>query len=101
MRNDAALPEAGQKYAAAHAAHYTTKDLHQALELYKGVMAAYPNAQEAEYSRSQIQNIVNVVVPKQELFDAQVGLALAHFEHGDQPDVRSAPVTPRVSGRPK
>ena len=36
---------------------------------------------EAEYSRVQIQNIVNAVVPKQELLDAQMELALNHFEH--------------------
>ena len=86
-RNDAGLGEAGQQYAAAHAAHYTTKDLREALELYAGILAAHPNTQEAGYSRSQIQNIVNAVVPRQELFDAQVVLAMAHFEHGDQPDV--------------
>jgi hypothetical protein len=100
MRNDTGLTEAGQHYAAAYAAHYTTKDLHEAIKLYMGVMAAYPNTQEAEYSRSQIQNIVNVVVPKQDLLDAQVNLALAHFEHGDQPDVRSVPVTPLTSELP-
>jgi len=100
MRNDTGFTEAGQQYAAAYAAHYKTKDLHEALELYKGVMAAHPNTREAEYSRSQIQNIVNAVVPKQELFDAQVDLALAHFEHGDQPDVRPAPVTPLASELP-
>ena len=83
MRNRTGLTKAGQQYATAYAAHYTTKDLPEALELYRGVMAAYPNTQEAKYSRSQIQNIVNVVVPEQELFDAQVDLALARFEHGD------------------
>ncbi len=87
MRKETGLTEAGQQYAAAHTAHYTKKALHEALDLYKGVMAAHSNTQEAEYSRSQIQNIVNAVVPKQELFDAQVDLALAHFEHGDHPDV--------------
>ena len=51
MRNDTGLTEAGQHYAAAYAAHYTTKDLHEAIELYKGVMAAYPNTQEAKGPR--------------------------------------------------
>ena len=83
MSKDTVLTEAGQQYAAAYAAHYTTKDLHEALELYKAVMAAHPKTQEAEYSRSQIQNIVNALVPKQDLFDAQADLALAQFEHGD------------------
>ena len=99
-RNDTGLREAGQQYAAAHAAHYTTKDLREALELYAGIMAAHPNTQEAGYSRSQIQNIVNAVVPKQEFLDAQVDLALAHLEHGDQPDVSPAPITPLASELP-
>ena len=83
MRNDTGPTEAGQQYAAAHAAHYTTKNLREALDLYKGIIAAHPDTREAGYSRSQIQNIVNAVVPEQELFDAQVDLALAHLEHGD------------------
>ncbi len=71
--------EAGQQYAAAHAAHYTTKNLREALELYQSIVASYPNSQEAGYSRSQIQNIVNAVVPTQELFATQVDMALAHL----------------------
>jgi hypothetical protein len=91
MRNDTGPTEVGLQYAAAYAAHYTAKDLHEAFMLYRGVMAAHPKSLEAEYSRSQIQNIVNAVVPKQELFDAQVDLALAQFEHGDQPEASAAP----------
>lgn len=96
-RNDTGLTEvaeAGQQYAAAYAAHYTTKDLREALRLYRGLVAAHPNTQEAGYSQSQIQNIVNAVVPRQELIDAQVDLALARFEHEDQADVRPAQATP-------
>ena len=100
MRNDTGLTEAGQQYAAAHAAHYSTKDLHEALHLYNGVVAAHPNTQEAEYSRTQIQNIVKTVVPKQELLDAQVDLVLVHLEHGGPPDVKPAPVTPLASELP-
>ncbi|MEJ2240223.1 MAG: hypothetical protein P8X82_18185 [Gemmatimonadales bacterium] len=99
-RNDTGLAEvaeAGQQYAAAYAAHYTTKDLREALRLYRGVMAAHPNTQEAGYSQSQIQNIVNAVVPRQELLDAQVDLALAHFDHEDQADLRRAQATPLAS----
>jgi len=77
MRNETEqLTEAGKQCAEAYAAHYTTKDLHEALELYKGIMAEHPNTKEAEYSRTQIQNIVQSVVPKQRLLDAQVELAL-------------------------
>ena len=51
------------------------------MRLYKQVMASHPSDPEAEYSRVQIQNIVNAVVPKQELLDAQMELAVTHFEH--------------------
>jgi hypothetical protein len=73
MRNETELTEAGKQYAEAYAAHYTTKDLHKAI---KGIKAAHPNTKEAEYSRTQIQNIVQSVVPNQRLLDAQVELAL-------------------------
>jgi hypothetical protein len=78
MKKKTELTAAGRQYATAYEAHYTTKNLHEALELYNGIMTEYPNTKEAEYSRSQIQNIVNAVVPKQELCDAQLGLALSH-----------------------
>ena len=96
-RNDTGLAEvaeAGRQYAAAYAAHYSTKDLREALRLYRGVIAAHPNTQEAGYSQSQIQNIVNAVVPRQELLDVQVDLALARIEHEDQADVRPTQATP-------
>ncbi len=83
MKNETKHSEAGMRYAAAYAAHYTEKDLHGALDLYKGVMSDHPDTREARYSRSQIHNIVKSVVPKKELFDAQVNLALAHFEPRD------------------
>ena len=100
MRDETTVAEAGEQYAEAHAAHYTTKDLHEALGLYQGVMAAHPNTTEAEYSRSQLQNIATSVVPKQELLDAQVELTLAHLEHEGPPDVEPAPVTPLASELP-
>jgi hypothetical protein len=61
MSDDSALTEAAREYAAAYAAHYS-------------------GAPEAGYSRTQVQNIVNAVVPKQELLDAQMELALARLE---------------------
>ena len=82
MRNDTELfTEAGRQYAAAYAAHYTGRDLPVALQLYMKVMASHPAAKEAAYSRMQVQNIINTVVPKQELLDAQMELVLVHFEH--------------------
>lgn len=71
---------AGREYAAAHAAHYSERNLAAALELYRELMASRPNAPEAGYSRTQIQNIIEVVVPAQELLEAQIGLALTRLE---------------------
>jgi hypothetical protein len=51
-------------YAAADAVHYKTKDLHEALELYMSVMATHLDTPEAEYSRTQIQNIAKSIFPK-------------------------------------
>lgn len=82
MRNETGSSEPGRLYTTAHAAHYETKDLGKALVLYRGIMAAHPDSQEAAYSRSQINNIVKAVVPEQELFDAQLDLAMARFAPG-------------------
>ncbi len=76
MRNETEPTESANQYAGAYAAHYTTKDLHKAIDLYKAIMAAHPNTKEAEYSRTQIQNIAKSVVPNERLLDAQVELAL-------------------------
>ncbi|MHC5075710.1 MAG: hypothetical protein ACYTFM_04705 [Planctomycetota bacterium] len=87
MENNTILTEAGQEYAAAYDAHYTSKDVHEAFVLYGRLIAAHPDTQEAKYSRTQVQNIVNTVVPKQEIMDALVELAVTHFEHDVPPDV--------------
>ena len=82
MREDAELTEASRKYATAYAAHYTGHDFPLAMQLYTKLMAAHPTAAEADYSRMQIQNIANAVVPKQDLLDAQIELVRSHLEHG-------------------
>jgi hypothetical protein len=82
MSSKTELTEANRQYAAAYAAHYTEHDLPSAMRSYKQIMASHPNDPEAKYSREQIQNIVNAVVPKQELLDAQMELALTHLERG-------------------
>ena len=66
----------------------------------RGVVTAHPNTQEAGYSRAQIQNIVNSLVPNQELLDVQVELALARIEHEGPPDIEPVPVTPLASELP-
>ncbi len=91
MANGTGTMKVGRQYEEAHAAHYKTKDLHEALGLYKDVIAAHPDTREAEYSRSQLMNIVSSVVPRQELLDAQVALALTHLENGEPPDDEPEP----------
>ena len=95
MRNDTLVTEVGQQYVAAHAAHYGSKDLREALTLYKALVAVHPDTKEAGYSRSQIQNIAKGVVSDQTLSDAHVDVAMAHLEHGDRPDVRPVPSSSR------
>ncbi len=84
MKNEIEFTEAGREYAAAYAAHYTERDLPGALRMYVNLIASHPDEQEATFSRAQVQNIVNTVVPKQELFEVQVNLAAAHFVHDGQ-----------------
>ncbi len=67
-------------YTKAYDMHYKTKDLPKAFKLYRGVIADYPGTDEAGYSLSQVKNIVNTVVPKQEVIDALVAMALVHFK---------------------
>ena len=73
-------------YAAAYTAHYSERDLAAALQLYRELIAERPNAPEAAYSRAQIQNIINAVVPAQELLDAQIALALVRLDGKEPPD---------------
>ena len=81
MRSEDIVPDApGQQYLAAHAAHYVSKDLRAALELYQSIVAQYPESQEAGYSRSQIGNNVHAVVPEQTLVETELHLALDHLE---------------------
>ena len=97
MREDSKPGKADLDYTAAHAAHYKTKDLHEALELYTNLMIAHPDTPEAGYSLTQIQNIAKSVVPQQELLDAQRGLILAHLEQEEPPFVGPAPSSPPAS----
>ena len=97
MRNDTELTDAGRQYAEAYAAHYKGRDLLAALQLYLKVMASHPGAPEAGYSREQVQNIAGAVVPKQELLDVQVRLAVARLEHGGPPDAGRIPAASLAS----
>ena len=90
MKNKNNITVASQDYTEAHDMHYKTKELQKAFKLYRGIIADYPRTEEAGYSLSQVQNIVNAVVPKQEVMDALVALTLAHFKQDVPPDVKSA-----------
>ena len=89
--------EAGRQYAAAYDAQYTGRDLPVALRLYMKVVASHPDTQEAGYSCTQVHNIVNAVVPRQEILDAEAELAIAHLEHEGSLDARRIPVTALAS----
>jgi hypothetical protein len=99
MSDDSARTEAAREYAAAYAAHYSERDLAMALQLYKKLMASHASAGEEGYSRTQVQNIVNAVVPEQELLDARTELALDRLERQISPDAGSIHVEPLASER--
>jgi hypothetical protein len=90
MKKNIVLAESGRQYAEAYEKHYTNKDLYSALQLYKGVMATYPDSKEAEYSRSQILNIVQEVVPRNVLYGAQLDMALDYAKRSDASNIRLA-----------
>lgn len=69
--------DAARQYTEAYAAHYTERNIGQALQLYKKLITLRPDAPEAAYSRAQVANIVNSVVPRRELLDAQIDMAAA------------------------
>lgn len=80
MTSGRGTTEAERMYAKAHTAHHRKKDLREALKRYQSIQVTHPDSPEAGYSFTQIQNIVVDVVPKQDLFDAQVQMALSYFE---------------------
>ena len=57
------------------------------LPLHRNLLASYPDAQESDCSRMQVQNIVDAVVPKQELFDSRIEFVFARFEQRRPLDV--------------
>ena len=79
MKENRLPTEAGRQYASAYETHYTTKDIHKAFTLYEDIIAAHPDSKEAGYSKSQVRNIVNAVVPKKEIMDSLMELARIHF----------------------
>jgi hypothetical protein len=68
------------------------KDIHKAFTLYEDIIAAHPDTKEAGYSRSQVQNIVNAVVPKKEIMDSSMKLVRIHFDQKVPLDAEPASV---------
>ena len=71
---------AAEQYSEAYATHYTTRDLLGALRAYGQVIQSHPDEAEAGYARSQIKNIVNLVVPAGELLTSQIAQAVEHLQ---------------------
>lgn len=69
--------DAREQYATARAAHYTAKDLREAIGHYNDIIVAHPDSPEAGYSRTQILNIANSIIPEDELLESQMSMALA------------------------
>ena len=83
MNKEMVITAAGRQYTEAYKKHFASKDLFAALQLYKHVVASYPDSEEAEYSRTQIQNIMRDVVPKDVLYGAQLDMALKYTKDKD------------------
>ncbi len=66
--------EPSKQYSVAYETHYTEQDLREAVNQCVGLIDMHPNSVEAEYSRTQIQNIVKAVVPDDELLSSLVQL---------------------------
>jgi hypothetical protein len=80
MRNNGVVTAAARAYSAAYAAHYSQRDLAVALRLYGKLIASHASTREAGYSRTQVQNIVNAIVPEDERLEAETSLALTFIE---------------------
>ncbi len=72
--------ESSKQYTVAYDTHYTEQDLREALNKYVVLIDKYPHSVEAEYARTQIQNIVKAVVPDDELLSSLVQLLRSRFE---------------------
>jgi len=69
-----------QCYSEAYEAHYGRRELLSALLGYREIVTFHPRALEARWARAQMRNIAQLVVPAEELLEAQVELAFDHLE---------------------
>lgn len=80
-------PRAAKAYTEAHSAHYTEKNLKDACRRYGSLIAEYPDSKEAQYSRSQIDNIAKSAVPASLILDELMAMIEKHLPAVDVPDV--------------
>lgn len=92
MKIETEPSDASHQYAAAYAAHYAERDVPLALRLYMKLMASDATCPEAECAWVQIQNIVNALVPTEELLDTgsiaitpRFGAVLRASDSAEQP----------------
>ena len=71
--------QAEQQYDVAHVLQYTDKNLREACKHYENLIAQHPESQEAQYSRSQIENIAKSVVPSEVMLVHLLGLIRKHL----------------------
>jgi len=81
---------AAERYAHAYSTHHTDRDLLGALRAYVLITEVHPSAAEAGYARSQIQNIVSVVVPAEEVLSSATALAFGYLERARAEPVAGA-----------
>ncbi len=72
--------EPSEQYTVAYESHYVDQNLREALDRYVALIDMHPNSVEADYSRTQIQNIAKAVVPEDEILCSLVQLVRKRFE---------------------
>lgn len=96
-------------YMDAYTIHYTDNDIPKAFGLYRRILARYPYSKEAGYAASQIQAIINTVVPEEERLTVQMDMAAARFNamnilseepYSVAPSEESEPVGPSEEKKP-
>lgn len=75
---DSTSPE--RLYAAAYAAHYSGRDIKEAVAGYTQAVERYPESPEAGYARAQILNILTSMVPPDKVFAAHLKLIAGELE---------------------
>jgi hypothetical protein len=86
--------EVTKLYVDAYTIHYTNNDMRKAFGLYRRILARYPYRKEAGYAASQIQTIINTVVPEEERLTVQMDMVAARFSVMKILSEKSDPVAP-------